>query len=189
MGNMLIKTVFASALVVTPLLAQTFGVVMDISYVPERKQTHSSNYLSSAVANEMVMANPGIFFVDVRGPKEVARVGHPANIDAIVPVKVEGPDFDEVLKEHILVENPDFVEKMQLALSKADRGLHDMVIVICGSGVRSALAVRELEEHGFTNVWHIPDGYDGDDKPGLNTQNAWKNAQLPWSETLTAEVY
>jgi len=189
MDNIFIKTLFASALVMTPLLAQTFGVVMDISYVPERKQTASSNYLSSAVAHDMVTASPGIFFVDVRDVNEVKGFGHPVHIDAIVPVMSEGPEFDEALNEYKLVENPDFVAKIRLAMSKADRGPNDMLIVSCGSGVRSAMAVRKLEQSGFTNVWHIPDGYEGDDKPGWNTQHAWKIADLPWSDTLSAEIY
>jgi len=189
MAGLFKKTLILCAICAAPVLGQSFGVVLDISDVPERKQTHTAYYLSNTAAYDLVKSNPSILFVDVRDVNEVTRVGHPAMIDAVVPVMLESDEYDEALQEPILVPNPEFVPKMKAALKITDRGVHDMIIITCGSGVRSAIASRTLEDAGFTNVWHIPDGYVGDTKPGLNSQNAWKNANLPWSETLTATVF
>jgi rhodanese-related sulfurtransferase len=189
MAGLFKNTLVVCMLFTAPVSGQPLGVVLDISDVPDRKQTGTAYYLSNVAAYDLVKSNPSVFFVDVRSVKEIARTGHPAMIDAVVPVMVEGEEFDEDLQEYKLVSSPKFVERMLAAMESVDRGPHDMIIVTCGSGVRSAMASRALEDAGFTNVWHIPEGYDGDTKPGLNTQNSWKNADLPWTETFTATVF
>ena len=59
---------------------------------------------------------------DVRDAVGVATSGHPANIDAIIPLKIRTLEFDEVLKEVKLKENPTFLKEWMSFL-----GLKDLV--------------------------------------------------------------
>ena len=53
---------------------------------------------------------------------------------------------------------------------------------------RSARAVNALAKLGFTNVYSMVDGFEGDkDKDGKRTVNGWKNDGLAWSYKLTPE--
>ena len=60
---------------------------------------------------------------------------------------------------------------------------------MCRSGDRSAAAANQLAEAGFTAVYSVVDGFEGDvakDGPtaGLRTVNGWKNKGLPWGYKL-----
>ena len=68
-----------------------------------------------------------------------------------------------------------------MVMANENKSNDDLIIVTCGSGMRSAAAAQRLIDAGYTNVWHISDGYDGDELPGINTQNAWRLAGLPWT--------
>jgi len=92
--------------------------------------------------------------------------------------------FDHELGEFTLEDNPNFLKEMDDILKQDNKTHAAMIIITCGSGFRSAEAARRLIAEGYTNVWHIPEGYDGDEKPGLNTNNAWKLSGLPWSYDL-----
>ena len=52
------------------------------------------------------------------------------------------------------------------------------VIVMCRTGRRSAIAASLLGEVGFTQVYSVIDGYEGDG-PGMK---GWKGAGLPWRQ-------
>lgn len=60
----------------------------------------------------------------------------------------------------------------------------DAVFVDCRSGNRSADAARALEEAGFTKVYHILHGFEGDldEHPHRNTRNGWRHDGLPWKQ-------
>jgi rhodanese-related sulfurtransferase len=152
--------------------------------IPEVKQILSGNYLTSRQAQALLVMDETIVFIDVRDTVEIGQSGYPAYMDAIVPLRIRTPEFDESLKEYRLADNPTFLKEVNdiIQMEGVDKG--HMIIVSCGSGMRSAIAANKLTRAGYTNVWHIPDGYEGDDKPGLNTQHAWKNAGLPWSKDL-----
>lgn len=161
---------------------------LDASEMVRAKSTPLGLYMSSPKAFRMISEDPEILFIEVRDPMEVALMGHPMAIDKVVPIRVQSEDFDEELNEYALVPNEHFLQQMELALAEAGKSKHDLIIVSCGSGYRSAEAVRKLSTAGYTNVWHIPDGYLGDEKRGMNLENAWQNAGLPWSEELIAET-
>ncbi len=170
-----------AALSASPSLA--FGIHSSVSQsdVPELKRTSLDLYLTSHDAHDVLVQEPNVLFIDVRDPIEVSRFGHPAFVDAILSVKVQSDRFDPNLEEFALIDNPEFLRKMRALLAKTGKSRHDMIIVTCGSGVRSAQATEKLIKAGFTNVWHITDGYPGDEKPGFNTHNAWELEGLPWS--------
>jgi len=160
------------------------GLDVDIENISIEKQTSLEKYLTSKQAYQILSKQPDILFIDVRDTIEIARSGHPTPIDAIVPLKIQTSVFDPELGEFILEDNPNFAAEILDVLEAENKTREEMIILTCGSGMRSAKAVERLVALGYTDVWHIPDGYDGEDKPGLNTQNAWKLAGLPWSHDI-----
>lgn len=65
---------------------------------------------------------------------------------------------------------------------------------MCRSGSRSAMAVNALAKMGFTNVYNITDGMEGDavEDPGSvflgqRLVNGWKNSGCPWTYQLTPD--
>jgi rhodanese-related sulfurtransferase len=78
--------------------------------------------------------------------------------------------------------NPDFVSEVKSIAQPTDT-----LLLTCRSGDRSARAVNLLAEAGFTNVYTITDGVEGDkvEDPdnvyvGKRMKNGWKNWGLPW---------
>jgi rhodanese-related sulfurtransferase len=83
----------------------------------------------------------------------------------------------------------DFAARVQ-RIAKPD----DTILVMCRSGGRSALAVNMLAEAGFTHVFQVVDGMEGDavKEPGSlfagqRLKNGWKNSGCPWTYKLTTE--
>ena len=168
--------------------AASLGSSIDPDVIPEHKITADGHYLSSHDAFELVKAEPTILFVDVREPVEVAMMGHPKQVDAIIPVMVLELNDTGAHDHNRLVDNPDFLADMEKTLKLSLKSRHDLIILTCGSGRRSAIAAEILSEAGYTNVWHITDGYAGDHKAGFNEDNAWKAAGLPWSSELVQDT-
>ncbi len=172
----------------SPSFAADLVSDVSVSALKASKMTPLGFYVSSSKAHELLTGQPEILFVDVRDPVEVALTGHPASIDKIVPVRLQSDVFDTAINEFVLVPNKNFLKEMTATLKAAGKTRDDVIFLTCGSGYRSAEAVRILAAAGYTNVWHIPDGYDGDDRRGMNTQNAWQNAGLPWSRHLVMDT-
>ena len=70
----------------------------------------------------------------------------------------------------------------------------DTIMVMCRSGGRSAMAVNLLAKAGFTNVYNITDGFEGDKVTnhesinfGKRKKNGWINSDLPWTYSLIEE--
>lgn len=168
------------------VLSHAGGIQSDIdtSTLRADKKTPLGLYLSSRAAYEILKANPNILFIDVRDPVEIALTGHPDPVDQIIPVRTHSDEFDTEVSEYRLVHNLKFIEQVTTTVKEMNKSKYDVIFITCGSGVRSAEAVRLLANAGYSNVWHITDGYDGDDKPGFNEQNAWLNDNLPWSKKL-----
>lgn len=169
-----------------PAFAEALVSRINPAAVPAFKSIESERYLSSFDAHALLVAEPEILFIDVRDPVEISLSGHATVIDAIVPVRVLSAGEDGIPVQDRLAANPDFIASMEMVLRDNNKSRHDLIILTCGSGRRSAEAARILEAHGFTNVWHIPDGYEGDDARGFNTHNAWQLAGLPWTDATAA---
>jgi len=157
---------------------------IDATALPTYKTTLDGKYLSSQDVYHMVWEEPAILFIDVRDPVELAQIGHPEKVDANIPIRIQ--DFDSRAFPQLgqLSLNPGFLDDMKETLLLNNKSRHDLIILTCGSGRRSAEAARILSDNGYTNVWHVPDGYDGDHTVGYNLSNAWKDAGLPWSMEL-----
>ncbi|MBI5520247.1 MAG: sulfurtransferase [Desulfovibrio sp.] len=155
-----------------------------------RKHTSLGLYVDAAEAYAMWQKAPDkVTIVDVRTPEEYDFVGHPAmapNIPSLVWTGV----FDAQKKAYPLAENPRFVEMMKARFKPGDA-----IVLMCRSGHRSAMAAKKLIEAGFTNVYSMVDGFEGDtvaDKAspdfGKRSLNGWKNARLPWTNALDEKL-
>jgi len=131
-----------------------------------------------------------VLFLDLRTPEELLFVGVPDGIDGSVPFGIMYYDkWDEKKSTYIRNPNPDFLSQFELRAMDKGSEKSDPILLICRSGDRSALGADFLARHGYTNVWSVVDGFEGDfakDGPnkGKRTVNGWKNSGLPWSYKL-----
>lgn len=54
------------------------------------------------------------------------------------------------------------------------------LVVICRSGARSAAGASALTEAGFTEVYNVLDGFEGDHDQNQHRSGGWRGAGLPW---------
>jgi len=134
-----------------------------------------------------------VLFLDLRTPEEMLFVGAPDGIDGLVPFGIMYYDkWDEKKSTYVRNPNPDFLSQFELRAMDKGTDKTDTILLICRSGDRSALGADFLARHGYTNVWSVVDGFEGDtakDGPnkGKRAVNGWKNSGLPWSYQLDKE--
>lgn len=104
--------------------------------------------------------------VDVRTAEERAFVGY-------VPDSVHVPWATGTS----LTRNPRFVRELE---SKA--GKDKTILLLCRSGKRSALALDAASKAGFTSVFNVLEGFEGElnDKLHRGTADGWRFHKLPW---------
>jgi rhodanese-related sulfurtransferase len=151
--------------------------------LPKEKQTTLGLYITAKEAYEKWEANPeNIKIIDVRTLEEYLFVGH-APMAWNIPLLFQLYQWDADKKWFPMKPNPDFITQV-----KQVAGPDDTLLVTCRSGGRSAMAVNQLAEAGFKNVFNITDGVEGDmiDDPesvftGQRLKNGWKNSGLPFT--------
>ena len=169
------------------------------SKLPEIKQSKLGLYLTPQQAYDMKKANPkGVAFFDVRTRAEAMYVGWPSDADALVPF-VEHPeimsDWDDKRFMYKLEPNQDFLPELERRLQEKGLGKEASIILICRSGDRSSKAADRLMAAGYTKVYSVAEGVEGDTakdgaKAGQRVVNGWKNAGLPWTYKLDkAKMY
>jgi rhodanese-related sulfurtransferase len=157
--------------------------------LPKEKQTTLGLYVTAKEAYEKWKAEPDkITIIDVRTPEEYLFVGHPTMAWKI-PLAAQTYQWDAEKRQFPMKPLPDFVSRVS-EVAKPD----DMLMVMCRSGGRSAMAVNLLAKAGFTHVYNITDGMEGDAVTDPNSVflgqrlvNGWKNSGLPWSYKLTPD--
>jgi rhodanese-related sulfurtransferase len=157
--------------------------------IPPAKQTSFGLYLTSADAYEKWQADPDhIKVLDVRTLEEFIFVGH-APMSRNIPFAMQTHNWDNAGKRFSMKPNPDFVASVQEWAKPTDT-----ILVMCRSGGRSAMSVNALAAAGFTHVYNIVDGMEGDmvrdpNSPdhGKRTKNGWKNSGLPWTYEIDAQ--
>lgn len=196
MKNVFCKPLLAGGLV----LAATFANAADWapgstgwSALPEVKRSKLALYLTPQQAYDMKKSDPGgVAFFDIRTRAEAMYVGWPGDADALVPF-AEHPevmsDWDDKRFMYKLAPNQDFVPEIERRMKEMGLGKDAPVILICRSGDRSSKAQDRLQMAGFTRVYSIAEGFEGDTakdgpKAGQRTVNGWKNAGLPWTYKL-----
>ena len=157
--------------------------------IPKGKQTVLGLYVTAKEAYEKWKAEPEkVMILDVRTPEEFLFVGHPAMAWKI-PIAAQTYEWDTEKGKFPMKLLPDFVSRVSEVAKPGDT-----IMVTCRSGGRSAIAVNLLAKAGFTNVYNIIDGMEGDtvDDPesvflGQRMKNGWKNSGAPWTYDLTPE--
>ena len=161
----------------------------DASRVPEELRTTQGLYLSPRQAHQFVRAQKGkVLFVDVRTRAEAQFLGMATPVDALVPY-VEFQDFmtdwDETKNFYKLEPFSDFVPEVGRRLQAKGLSKSDPVVLICRSGERSSRAANLLADSGYTRVYTVVYGFEGElSDSGRHNLNGWKNANLPWSYEL-----
>jgi rhodanese-related sulfurtransferase len=157
--------------------------------LPKGKQTALGLYITAKDAYEMWKAEPEkVMILDVRTPEEYLFVGHPPMAWKI-PIAAQTYAWDAEKGQFPMKLLPDFVARVSEVAKPTDT-----ILVTCRSGGRSAIAVNMLAKAGFTNVYNIVDGMEGDtvEDPasvfhGQRMKNGWKNSGAPWTYALSPE--
>jgi len=133
--------------------------------------------LTPEQAYEMLSDDPRAVLIDVRSNMEFLFVGHPRG--AISLPWIDEPDW--IINPHFATE----VRKLMLGgiTSHEDAG-SAAVVLICRSGKRSLEAGAVLTDEGFTNVYNVLDGFEGelDDNHHRSASGGWRHLQLPWEQ-------
>jgi rhodanese-related sulfurtransferase len=162
---------------------------LDAASIPQGKQTALGLYVTAREAYEQWRSAPGkVTIIDVRTPEEYLFVGHPTMAWKI-PVAIQSYEWDGAKGQYPMTLLTDFVARVK-EVAKPD----DTLMLMCRSGGRSAIGVNLLAQAGFTQVFQIVDGMEGDvvTDPasvflGQHMVNGWKNSGCPWTYKLTPD--
>ncbi|WP_018605589.1 rhodanese-like domain-containing protein [Uliginosibacterium gangwonense] len=104
--------------------------------------------------------------VDIRSAEERKFVGH-----------VPGTLHVAWATGTSLTRNPRFLRELE-----AKTGKTPIVLLLCRSGKRSALAAEAAAKTGFTNVFNVLEGFEGDhnEQQQRGSHNGWRFWNLPW---------
>ncbi len=133
--------------------------------------------LTPEQAHKLIEDDPRTILIDIRSNMEYLFVGHP--VGAVHIPWIDEPDW---------VINPHFVTDIRkLVLGGAVCSIEDgcaSVILICRSGKRSLEAGALLLKEGFTRVYHVGEGFEGelDDHHQRSTIGGWRHHGLPWEQ-------
>jgi len=155
-----------------------------------KKHTKLQKYITAKEADQKWLAEPNnVKILDCRTPEEYIYIGH-APMAYNIPIQFTAYKFDSEKKAPVMKENPDFV-----SAAKAKFKSTDMILTMCRSGHRSANSANKLAENGFTNVYNILDGFEGDAVKDPSSyynekrvQNGWKNSCAPWTYSLDPKL-
>ncbi|VFR18342.1 Rhodanese-like domain protein [plant metagenome] len=108
--------------------------------------------------------------VDVRTAEERKFVGH-------VPDSLHVPWATGTS----LTRNPRFVRELEAKVAKAG-GKEAVILLLCRSGKRSHLAAEAAAKAGFTHVFNVQEGFEGelDANQQRGRQDGWRLHGLPW---------
>ena len=128
-----------------------------------------SGALSPREAHELQQHAPGSRLVDVRTRAEldwVGRIPFAVEVEWVTyPGNQPNQHFLQQLKQQVDVES--------------------LVMFICRSGVRSHAAAMAAVQVGYTEIYNVLEGFEGDkDVQGhRGTVGGWRHAGLPWLQT------
>jgi len=126
---------------------------------------------------QLMQDDPRAVLVDVRSNMEYLFVGHPSG--AVHIPWIDEPDWEI---------NPHFVRQVRElmlggVICDSMEGCAP-ILLICRSGKRSLEAGRLLVEKGFSKVFNIADGFEGelDDHHHRSSLGGWRFDGLPWEQ-------
>ena len=124
------------------------------------------------VAWQLVQSREAVL-VDVRSGEERKFVGH-------VPDSLHVPWATGTA----LTRNPRFVRELEAKIAKVtgDGSKDVVVLLLCRSGKRSALAAEAAAKAGFSHVFNVLEGFEGeiDAEQHRGTDDGWRFHGLPW---------
>lgn len=144
-----------------------------------------------------MLKDPDVLFVDVRSRAEVAFLGLPKRADKNIPY-MEMPviaSYNSKSGTYDLEIKPDFSTQFKSFMESRGAGLDASVILMCRSGTRGAKAADLLADMGYTHVYSMIDGFEGDkandgEHTGQRVVNGWRNAGFAWSYKIAeSQVY
>ena len=152
----------------------------------KEKLTTLGLYVTAAEAYERWKASPAtVKILDVRTPEEFIFVGHPT-MAWNIPIVLQTHQMDAEKRQLRIKPTTDFLDRVKTIATS-----EETLLVTCRSGGRSAMAVNILANAGYTNVYNIVDGVEGDivEDPdsvyyGKRMKNGWKNSGPPWTYDL-----
>jgi rhodanese-related sulfurtransferase len=131
--------------------------------------------ISPKKAYELLQNNSEASLIDIRSSMEYLFVGHPVGATHIA--WIDEPDWSI---------NPNFVDEVIRVAHKKDNinFLHNPLILICRSGIRTLQAAKVLAEAEFTQIIHINEGFEGDRDENFqrSTIGGWRYHGLPWEQ-------
>lgn len=125
--------------------------------------------VSPTVAWKLISAGDAVL-VDVRSAEELKFVGH-------VPDSLHVPWATGTA----LQRNPRFVRELEARLA-SHGGKGATALLLCRSGKRSALAAEAAAKAGFTQVFNVLEGFEGeiDERQQRGGSDGWRFHGLPW---------
>ncbi len=126
---------------------------------------------------QLLQDNPRAVLVDVRSDMEYLFVGHP--VGAVHIPWIDYPDWQV---------NPNFITEVRKTVlggvchGSVNEGAP--IVLICRSGKRSLEAGNLLLEQGFTEIYNVMDGFEGelDKDHHRGTLGGWRFHNLPWQQ-------
>lgn len=132
-----------------------------------------------------------LLLVDVRDPVEIMFTGFAPAVDVVVPFMiVNRGKWNEQRSVYQVEANPDFEQGIAKALSAKGLSKETPILLMCRSGgERGAPSARALWGKGYTRVYVVTDGFEGDtvkagEKQNFRLVDGWKNSGLPWGYKL-----
>ncbi len=136
------------------------------------------NEIRPKEAYKLLEQHENAVLIDVRSVMEYEFVGHPLNA---MHISIKEPP--------VWVTQQDFVNKVRISLEQRlpenKEILEIPLLMLCRSGKRSELGAEMLSNDGFTNVYNVLEGFEGDkdDDGHRNTINGWRFHGLPWEQS------
>lgn len=133
--------------------------------------------ISPEEAYEMIEDNDNAIILDVRTPEEITYLGTP------------GPNRagdGSILFERVGAANYTGLSFMPDVIELVEDIKKPTIITICRSGSRSYKAALDLMAAGYTRVYSVSDGFEGDRNPetgtGYRDYNGWIVTGLPYKK-------
>jgi rhodanese-related sulfurtransferase len=171
------------------LATSSYAQKVDPARVPEEQRSKTGLYLLPKQTPAFIKSQNGkVLFLDVRTRAEAQFLGMADGVDALVPY-VEFQEFmtdwDDTRGFYKLEPFSDFAPEVGRRLKAKGLANNDAIIIICRSGERSARAADLLTSLGYSKVYTVLYGFEGEmSEKGRRNLNGWKNDGLPWSYEL-----
>lgn len=153
--------------------------------IPDTHRTPQGLYVTAREAFAALQARPEILLIDVRTPGETVFAGLATPVTRNIPYVMleDGHAFDAERRRYKLTVNPDFPKAVANLLEERKLGKDAVLILYCSVGERSAKAAALLANSGYTNVYSMVDGFEGE---GGNFPG-WRASGLPWGFVMTPD--